>query len=72
MSIITSNKCENFGLSILNTLNEHIFLISEYANNNYKNLTRFFMESFQNECENLLKSKEKMKNEFFLEMYLIK
>ena len=47
-SVITKHKYVEFSQEILDLLNEHIFMISDYAANNYKGLTRFFMETLLN------------------------
>lgn len=65
-----TNKDNEFTILILDILNAQIFMISEYAMNNYKNFSRFFLESFLNEARKLAKDKQPVN--FFLQLELIK
>jgi hypothetical protein len=69
-TIMNKNKYSEFALLILDKFNEHFFIISEHAMNNYVNLTRFFLEAFLNEASKYC-SQNTPKN-FFRELEVIK
>lgn len=69
-STMNNNKNGEFSILVLDILNGQLFQLEEYAMNNFKHFSRFFLESFLNEAAKLAKESQPLN--FYVQLELIR